>query len=298
MDELCSDEKRVETGYMDGRRYVPSLCEQSPAASAPFIRRKDTVLVTGGALGITYEILKKTAETFQTDFIILGRSRISDLDPSLLNPDVTPQIIMDRVKANMPGARPLDIKKAADRLMRSREAALNILRLKESGVNVHYESVDVTDSKSVERAVGRHRTIDGILHAAGVEESQFIEKKDPASFNRVCDVKITGLNNVLRAMKNRNYRYAVTFSSVTARFGNEGQADYTAANDMIGKILMREKQNHPSRQYKVYSWTAWSGTGMAENDTVRTVLASRGVTFLPIRDGRGKPAACGSVPSS
>jgi hypothetical protein len=77
----------------------------------------------------------------------------------------------------------------------------------------------------------------------------------------------------------------VTFSSVTARFGNEGQIDYTAANDMLTKMLLKEKQDHPERDYKVYDWTAWEGAGMATNPTVKKVLEQRGLQFLPLELG-------------
>jgi NAD(P)-dependent dehydrogenase (short-subunit alcohol dehydrogenase family)/acyl carrier protein len=285
MDELCSTETRVETGYQGQDRYVLSLDATEIIKTASIIKPNDTILVTGGAMGITYEILKKTAETYRANLIILGRSRISDIDPAYLLPGTDPSVIMSRVKASMPGTKPLDIKKTVDRIMRTREAALNIKRLELAGIKVQYESVDVTDAHAVAHVISKHKTISGIIHAAGIEESQFIEKKDPASFNRVADVKIKGLANILNAMKKRDYRYVITFSSVTARFGNEGQADYTAANDMIGKMLMKEKLENPGKHYKIYAWTAWSGAGMAENETVKKVLSSRGITFLPLDEG-------------
>jgi hypothetical protein len=172
-----------------------------------------------------------------------------------------------------------------DRIVRTRDALMNLRSLESLALSVRYESVDVTDDKALAQVLKKHKSIDGIIHAAGIEESQFIDKKDLASFTRVTGVKILGLHNLIRAMAGRAYRYLITFSSVTARFGNDGQSDYTAANDMIGKMVMKEKLAHPDRRYKIYAWTAWSGAGMAENETVKTVLTSRGVTFLPLADG-------------
>ncbi len=99
------------------------------------------------------------------------------------------------------------------------------------------------------------------------------------------DVKVKGLRNLLAAAEDRDYRYMFTFSSVTARFGNQGQVDYTAANDFLGKALFRERQQHPERTYKVYAWTAWGGVGMATNPTVKKVLEDRGIQFLPLDQG-------------
>jgi hypothetical protein len=127
--------------------------------------------------------------------------------------------------------------------------------------------------------------IDGIFHAAGMEMSQFIPKKERKAFELVVDVKIKGMRNLLAAAKDRDYRYFFTFSSVTARFGNQGQVDYTAANDFLGKTLFREKQLHPEKTCKVYAWTAWGGVGMATNPTVKKVLEDRGIQFLPMDQG-------------
>jgi acyl transferase domain-containing protein/NAD(P)H-dependent flavin oxidoreductase YrpB (nitropropane dioxygenase family)/acyl carrier protein/NAD(P)-dependent dehydrogenase (short-subunit alcohol dehydrogenase family) len=283
--ELSTDRLRVETGIRSGERYVLSMTEKTAAPDSSMIQKGDTILVTGGAQGITYEIIRKTAKAYNASVIILGRSNLSGLDPHFLLPTVDEKMILARVKADMAGAKPLDIKRAADRLMRTREAALNIKRLEAEGIRVSYECADVTDAAAVEQVLRKHKNISGVIHAAGVEESQFIEKKDLASVNRVMDVKVKGLDNLLKAMKDRPYRFLIAFSSVTARFGNEGQCDYTAANDMIGKMLMKEKKDHPERLVKTYAWTAWSGAGMAENDTVKKVLESRGITFLPLHEG-------------
>jgi hypothetical protein len=118
-----------------------------------------------------------------------------------------------------------------------------------------------------------------------MEMSQFIAKKELWSFELVVDVKVKGMQNLLEAFKERDYKYFFTFSSVTARFGNEGQVDYTSANDFLGKTLFREKQVHPERTYKVYAWTAWGGVGMATNPTVKKVLEERGIQFLPKEQG-------------
>ncbi len=285
ISELSTESLRVETGIINGNRHVLSLSEKAATPEKPMIQKGDTILVTGGAQGITYEIIRKTAKTHGADLIILGRSNLSGLDPYFLLPSMDEKMILARVKDGMKGAKPLDIKRSADRIMRTREAVMNIRRLEADGIRVSYECADVTDADAVDKVVRKHKTISGVIHAAGIEESRFIEKKDLASVNRVMDVKIKGLDNLLNSLKNRPYRFLVAFSSVTARFGNEGQCDYTAANDMIGKMLMKEKIEHPERRVKAYAWTAWSGAGMAENETVKKVLESRGVTFLPLHEG-------------
>lgn len=285
LTELLSVETCVESGYSDTTRYIPQLVPEACKHEQSTIEDKDTILVTGGALGITYEILKKTIEKYNANLIILGRSDIFAIDNAYLLPNVDSKAIMAKVKTDMKNAKPVEIKKAVEKIERTKTAVLNIKKLQTQGFNVVYECADVTDFPSVERVVKKHKNINGVIHAAGIEESQFIDKKEFSSFNRVTDVKVNGMNNLLKAMQNRNYRFFITFSSITARFGNEGQIDYTGANDMIGKILQKEKLKHRSRFYKIYSWTAWSGAGMAEDATVKKVLTMRGISFLPLEKG-------------
>jgi malonyl CoA-acyl carrier protein transacylase/acyl carrier protein len=283
--ELMSGDKRVEVGYQDDQRYVPVLKERRAAQGDSLMQSGDTVLVTGGARGITYEILKSLVKAYKINLVILGRSDIEGIDPEFKTDAADAAFILNKLKTRMTDAKPLEIKKAVDRIIKFKESLNNIETLKSMGVQVDYHAVDVTNAQAVEKAIAAHGKIDGVVHAAGLEESQFIPKKELKSFNRVFDTKIYGILNLLQAMQDRDYRFFVTFSSVTARFGNEGQIDYTAANDMLTKMLLKEKQAHPERNYKVYDWTAWEGAGMATNPTVKKVLEQRGLQFLPLELG-------------
>jgi malonyl CoA-acyl carrier protein transacylase/acyl carrier protein len=285
ISELMSGDRRVEVGYQDDQRYVPVLKERRAEQGDSLMQSGDTVLVTGGARGITYEILKSLVKAYKINLVILGRSDIEGIDPEFKTDAADAAFILNKLKTRMTDAKPLEIKKAVDRIIKFKESLNNIETLKSMGVQVDYHAVDVTNAQAVEKAIAAHGKIDGVVHAAGLEESQFIPKKELKSFNRVFDTKIYGILNLLQAMQDRDYRFFVTFSSVTARFGNEGQIDYTAANDMLTKMLLKEKQDHPERDYKVYDWTAWEGAGMATNPTVKKVLEQRGLQFLPLELG-------------
>jgi len=283
--ELLSQDSRVEVGYKDKKRYVISMAPSIADRTQQVITKGDTLLVTGGAGGITYEIIKQVVQQYKTHLVILDINDIYSTDPRLLNKTSTAAELMAMLKEDMPKVKPVEIKRALDRLMRVRQSIDNIEYLQSLGVNVEYNCVDVTDAAAVQAAVDKYDRIDGVFHAAGMEMSQFIPKKELWSFELVVDVKVKGMRNLLKAFENREYKYFFTFSSVTARFGNEGQVDYTAANDFLGKALFRQKQLHPERTYKVYAWTAWDGVGMATNPTVKMVLEERGIQFLPMDQG-------------
>jgi malonyl CoA-acyl carrier protein transacylase len=285
LDELLSEDTRCEVGYKNKKRYILSMKPGVADKTEKIITEKDTMLVTGGAGGITYEIIKKVVEKYKTNLIILDINDIYSTDAKYLDKQADQAKLMEMLKTDMIGAKPLEIKNALDNLMRVRQSVDNIENLKSLGVSVDYNCVDVTDYKAVKQTVDKYDKIDGIFHAAGMEMSQFIPKKELRAFELVVDVKVKGMRNLLKATEGRDYKYFFTFSSVTARFGNEGQVDYTSANDLIGKTLFRQKQLNPDKIYKVYAWTAWGGVGMATNPTVKKVLEERGIQFLPMDQG-------------
>ncbi len=285
INELLSEDQRCEVGYKNKKRYVLSMHQSIADKTQKIVSDKDTILVTGGAGGITYEILKKMVQTYGVNLVILDINDIYATDQKYLDKASTQAELMAMLRQDMPGVKPVEIKRALDQLTRVRLSVDNIEYLKSLGVTVDYKCVDVTDYDAVKKAVDSCERIDGIFHAAGMEMSQFIPKKELWSFELVVDVKVKGMRNLLEAARERDYKYFFTFSSVTARFGNQGQVDYTAANDFLGKTLFLEKQHHPERDFKVYAWTAWSGVGMATNPTVKKVLEDRGIQFLPMDQG-------------
>ena len=89
--------------------------------------------------------------------------------------------------------------------------------------------------------------VDVLLHAAGVEISHALPDKEPREFDLVLGVKVDGLFNVLHAVGDLPLGTVVAFSSVAGRFGNVGQTDYSAANDLQCKVL-QQPAPHPSRR--------------------------------------------------
>jgi len=285
IEELMGSDTRVETGRSGSRRFALNLKAQSPAKAASYVRPGDTIVVTGGARGITFEILKSLAASYPVHLAILGRSDITTLDPLFLPEAADEAFILGEMKKQMPGARPLEVKQAAARISGLKQTITNLEQLRAGGLTVDYHAVDVTDAGAVDAVLGRYDRIDGVIHAAGIEQSQFIPKKVQASFDQVFNTKVLGGLNLFAALKKRDYRFFIAFSSVTARFGNEGQVDYTGANDMLGKLVQRQKRRFPDKVFKVMSWTAWEGAGMATAETIKKVLSERGLAFLPLAQG-------------
>ena len=192
---------------------------------------------------------------------------------------------MALLRRRHPEEKPVDLKRRLARAMASRQSRQNLDALGRAGIRVRYIAADVTDAAAVGQALQDGPAVNVLIHAAGLEESQPLAKKGLEQFARVFDTKVAGLGHLLAALQGHPLRSVIGFSSVTARLGNAGQADYTAANDMLGRMLQRHQQAHPETVCKTLAWTAWDGAGMATRETVRRVLTQRGLTFLPLEQG-------------
>jgi hypothetical protein len=77
----------------------------------------------------------------------------------------------------------------------------------------------------------------------------------------------------------------VAFSSVAGRFGNNGQTDYSAANDLLCKLTSNLLRTHPATRAIAIDWTAWGGIGMASRGSVPQIMETLGVYMLPPQSG-------------
>ena len=111
-----------------------------------------------------------------------------------------------------------------------------------AGGTAHYHSVDLRDADGRRaghrrRCAQRSGRVDVLLHAAGLEISRFLPDKAAAEFDLVFDVKGDGWFNLLHALGDMPLGATVVFSSIAGRFGNGGQTDYSAANDLLCKAI-------------------------------------------------------------
>ena len=286
VSELMSRDMRAEVGYSDSQKFALRLNEMPLKCKDPhFIKEGSTLLITGGGKGISFEIAKELVKKFKVNLVILDITNLSSIDKRYIKEVTDEKIIFTELKEKMSGAKPLDIKNAVENISKVRETILNIEYLKSLGTDIFYETVNVCDLTTLKIILSNYPDIDGVIHAAGLEDSTLIPKKSFAVFSRVINVKIMGALNLIHALENTPYKFFLTFASVAGKFGNHGQTDYAAANDMLCKLVKKESLRHPDKNYKVYNWTAWKGTGMANKETIIKVLTDQGIDFLEISQG-------------
>ena len=278
----------VEVGLIAGVRYTPATvpaAEITPEALPSLAPTPDDVLViTGGAKGITAEVALDLAQRFGCGLALVGRTPLTHPDPLGVDMNAEKERVRAEIEARGERVTPVKIRDGLSRLESERTIAQNVLRMREAGSDVEYFACDVADETSVrdmiERVAARFGRVDGVIHGAGVEESRLIEDKDVAGFDRVFRGKALGALHLWAAVEKYQPRLYVAFSSVAGRFGNPGQVDYAAANEVLNKLVALLNHDGKLRATSI-DWTAWDEVGMAAEGSMKTLLEARGVQLLP-----------------
>jgi len=296
IEETLSDPGAIEIGYKNGQRWTVGLQEQ-PATDgqAGLALNKDTVfLITGAAGSIVSAITADLAAASGGTFYLLDL--VPEPDPN--NPDLN-RLVSDKeglkrdlfasLQSRGERATPALVEKELAALERSQAARSAIDAVQAAGGTAHYFSVDLKDADAVAKVIDQVRAgsgrIDVLLHAAGMERSHVLPDKSPGEFDLVFDVKSDGWFNLLHAIGDMPLGTTVAFSSIAARFGNRGQTDYSAANDLLCKIASNFRTTRPGTRAIAIDWTAWAGIGMAARGSIPKVMEAAGIDMLPREAG-------------
>jgi phthiocerol/phenolphthiocerol synthesis type-I polyketide synthase C len=164
------------------------------------------------------------------------------------------------------------------------DAAAAFARLRQGGAAVHEFAVDVADADQVADLLRRMQRemppLRGIIHCAAVIQDSSLVNMTEADFHDVLRPKIAGAWHLHRHTLDRELDFFVMYSSATTLFGNEGQANYVAANLYLEALAdYRRGLGLPAL---AVAWGAIGDVGhLARNAVVARVLAERlGVKLL------------------
>jgi 3-hydroxymyristoyl/3-hydroxydecanoyl-(acyl carrier protein) dehydratase len=98
----------------------------------------------------------------------------------------------------------------------------------------------------------------------------------------VVSVKAGGLFALWKALESRQALpgYLAVFTSIAGRFGNTGQTDYAAANDLAGRMVAAIRAGYPEIQAVALDWGAWAEVGMAARGYIPRLMATAGIEML------------------
>jgi len=292
IEELASPDSVYEIGLSASGRWALQLRPSTPHASqlGPLpIARDSVVMVTGGAYGITCDIAQQLATAAKPKLILVGRSPLPDEEPAEtrdLNPAQLRQHLIQQRKASGQPLVPAQIEQNLKRMLKDRQILANLRQLEATGATVEYHSLDVRDEEAfgglIDDIYARFGRLDGVLHGAGVIEDKYMRDKTPQSYSNVFTTKVDSALVLTRKLRPEGLKFLVFFSSVSGRFGNAGQSDYSAANEFLSKLASDLDRKWPGRVVSV-NWGAWDA-GMV-SDELRRMYASRGVHLIPVPEG-------------
>jgi 3-oxoacyl-(acyl-carrier-protein) synthase/malonyl CoA-acyl carrier protein transacylase/NAD(P)-dependent dehydrogenase (short-subunit alcohol dehydrogenase family) len=293
IDELTSPDDTLQVGLPGDRRLtvVPQVAPLTGDATRK-IQRDWVFLVTGGARGVTAEIARQLAERYRPTLILAGASPL----PSGAEPADTAGItemprlkaaLTARLRASSTSVKPAAVEAALQRLLKDREIIQTIESLRRTGAKVEYHSVDVRNETAfgelIDRIYAEHGRLDVVVHGAGIIEDKLIRDKNPESFDRVVHTKADSAFLLSRKLRPESLQCLLLMSSVTAAFGNRGQADYAAANGIMNGLSVLLSAQWPAHVVAM-NWGPWGSSGMVSEE-VRQQFLARGIQMVPLDGG-------------
>ncbi len=296
LQEMMTLDGLTEVGYDGESRkrltLVPALLpDVSGAKGGSAITRDSIVLITGGARGITADVAYELAQRYQPTLILVGRSPMPPAEESPVTAGLNDKEIKAAlIKERQQRGEPLNlgqIDREYRNVLRDRDMRHNINTMIQAGARVHYYSADVRDEASfgplLDQLYEQFGRIDGVIHGAGIIEDKLIKDKTPESFERVLGTKADSGFILSRKLRPESLQFLIFFSSVSGRFGNRGQGDYAAANEVLNKLAVYLDHKWPTHVVSM-NWGPWDA-GMV-SDEVRRQFKRRGVSLIPISTGQ------------
>lgn len=241
--------------YAGGKRYILEWKKvtQTAEPEKPCWKDSGVYLITGGMGGIGLCVAKEIARKVQSPVLILtGRSGLKQ------------------------------------------EKEKELKELGQLGACVEYAAVDVSQRTKmaglIQKIVKKYGKLNGVLHAAGVIQDNYMFKKTREELQEVMKAKVDGLFNLDLATANLPLDFILVFSSVSGCFGNAGQADYAAANAFMDQYVhyRRQLQESGKRYGKMLSisWPLWKNAGMTmDSSTKKRIAETIGMTEMPVENG-------------
>jgi enediyne polyketide synthase len=253
--ELQHTGTRIEYHYNNSGARLSPTSVQVGASSKKAVRLGaiDTVLVSGGGKGITFEMAYALARKTRVKLGLLGSSPLPDQD-------------------DMDG-----------------ELAKNLEKMRQNAVRHLYVQADVTNYgavadavKIIERKLGK---ISAVLHGAGISRfSEFVDM-DLENYRRCIDIKAAGLYNIMQAVNLNRLKALHVISSVLGRTGMFRQADYTYANAWLDGATLSIARSFPKMHVFSVGYSVWEETGIGAKSGSLEMLQNVGVSPLSIKQG-------------
>lgn len=261
-----------------------------PPTGAVLVDYPPVWLVTGGARGVTADCAIELARRTGGTFVLLGRSSLAAwpdwLEPQSEIKALRGLLARNSSRADMP-KKPVEIDRLARRLLASAEISSTISAIEAAGAKALYIQADISHAAEAQRVIAAVQqsegSITGLVHGAGVLSDGRVETLQLQDFDKVFAPKVEGFETVLSCLATNRLRHVAVFSSASAVFGNEGQANYAAANSWLNNVAEQLSVSLPNAQVKAFCWGPWQG-GMVD-DALARMFTERGIGLISRSEG-------------
>jgi len=270
-----------------------SVHETDIPASHIHFASNDTILVAGGGSGITAEWIKGMSAVFCTNFAVVGRTKLDS--SALIHKGKTDEewnaykiILRNELQALGKKVTPVDIEKELSKIKKSLDIFDLIDIVRSNGCGIKYYNADLQDIDQVTALVQsiklERSSITALVHGAGIEISHLLDKKTKEEFFSVVGSKVFSALALEDVLKHEPLKRVFVFSSISGRFGNEAQLDYSAANDFLD--TWTRSLNHKGISALSINWSGWDKVGMAvRNSFVKEHSENIGIHLIDPNDG-------------
>jgi hypothetical protein len=292
-DELLAGGPELEVGLAaDGERRTlrSRAVPLAPGGDLP-VGPADVVLVSGGARGVTACCVLEWARRTGARFVLLGRSRPEPEPPccaGIQDDAGLKRALLEQARAAGRALTPMQLSRQVEAVLAGREIQATLQAIAQTRAQARYLSIDVQDPAGLASALAAVRQewgpVTALVHGAGVLTDKRIADLDDAGFQRVFATKVAGLRALLEATAADPLRRICLFASVSARCGNNGQAAYAMANEVLNKMAQAEaRRRGPAVLVKSLGWGPWEG-GMV-HPLLKARFTELGVPMIPLGVG-------------
>jgi len=291
VDGIAEEGELDELGLRsESLRYTRVVAPAQRRSRARTSRASDGGLwvVSGGARGITVDILREVAGSVRPKLLVLGRTHETSPDedlPATSDVATLQQALAARWKNAGQHIDLALLRAEATAQARGFELRHGLAALREAGLEVAYAAVDVSDPAGVQAAVAAarraHGPITGLVHAAGVIADKRLEDKTRGQLETVFRTKVHGLVAMLHATQADPLELVCGFSSIAAVRGSAGQADYAAAN-LVMTDLLRVEARRRGMACRAHALAFGPVAGGMMSPALQALYRERGVPLIAL----------------
>ncbi|RJS15822.1 polyketide synthase [Corallococcus sp. H22C18031201] len=275
------------------RRLRPTV---RPAKGAALLDANSVVLLTGGGRGVTAVHAAALLKRYGCKVVLLGRSDPSDAPEQVLRaaddalPTVEREFYAAELAANRAAKMP-ELRVRFERYLAVRELRATLEGLARLPGRTVYRVADVTNPSDVARVMDEiareEGRLDLVVHGAGTQTSKKLNRRRLSELRTNLGTKLLGLRNLRDACESR-FSKPVSFHVLTSAFsffGNDGQADYGAANEALDRLCAWVSDASQQVRWCSVGWLAWDGIGMTRGSEYRVLGASRQLRGIRAEEG-------------